>query len=63
MRFLLIGRKIPTDPVKNLFGQEKRPASLQAFGILAPRPGLEPGTCGLTEQGTSDIIADNLKIS
>jgi hypothetical protein len=26
----------------------KRPASLQAAWILAPRPGLEPGTCGLT---------------
>lgn len=36
MRFLLIDRKILTDLMKNLFGQEKRPASLQAFGILAP---------------------------
>jgi hypothetical protein len=26
----------------------RRPASLRAFLYLAPRPGLEPGTCGLT---------------
>jgi len=29
---------------------------------LAPRTGLEPGTCGLTAQITEGIIAENLKI-
>ena len=29
--------------------------------FLAPRPGLEPGTCGLTEQITTEIMPPKLK--
>jgi hypothetical protein len=29
--------------------KKARKLSFEGFRILAPRPGLEPGTCGLTE--------------
>ena len=35
-------------PGHELRTETERPASLQALCILAPRPGFEPGTCGLT---------------
>jgi uncharacterized protein YjiS (DUF1127 family) len=35
---------------------------LNLFSILAPRPGLEPGTYGLTVEVTPVLIASKLKI-
>jgi hypothetical protein len=33
----------------------------QPFDYLAPRSGLEPGTCGLTERGSSKLMGAKLK--
>ena len=33
---------------------KKSLASLQGFTYLAPRPGFEPGTCGLTVRRSTD---------
>jgi hypothetical protein len=43
---------------------EERPqrSLTRAFTCLAPRPGLEPGTYGLTEQHTANFWARKLKI-
>src|ERR1035437_9226300 len=47
--------------------RKKKPTTISRKGlihwrILAPRPGLEPGTYGLTEQVTPVLIARKLKI-
>ena len=38
----------------DLCPKAKRPASLQALLYLAPQPGLEPGTYGLTVRRSTD---------
>jgi len=46
----LIDEDSSTDAGKNITGNitQKGPSNLANLLILAPRPGLEPGTCGLT---------------
>jgi hypothetical protein len=50
--------------VKALSQKEKSPCNFSQglFIILAPRPGLEPGTYGLTVQVTPDLMLRKSKI-
>jgi len=48
-------------PKLKLCRKSKRPPRKMAFIYLAPRPGLEPGTCGLTVQVTVEIFGRKSK--
>ncbi len=42
------------NPAKVALKKQKGPHLHAALRILAPRPGLEPGTCGLTVRRSTD---------
>ena len=48
----VFGHKIDTGSIK--VGKEKSLNDCLGLGNVAPRPGLEPGTCGLTVRRSTD---------
>jgi hypothetical protein len=63
------GPKVPSPALRLINRPETQKAQPVKAGlsdttdVLVPRPGLEPGTCGLTERTTENFMVSKYKIA